>query len=71
MVFIFISFSFSSLWLTKLLDMIRIGGITILRKGRADLISDGETGTDFKYKVFFHVNVIEVLQIQCSFSMNY
>jgi hypothetical protein len=36
--------------------LVRIGGVTILRKGKSDLISDGETGNesdDFEI-IYFH-----------------
>lgn len=42
----------------------RIGGVTILRKGKSDLISDGETGNqsdDFviiHFHVFLYINVL-------------
>lgn len=37
--------------------LVRIGGVTILRKGKSDLISDGETGneSDNFVIIYFHV----------------
>lgn len=42
--FHFIFFQSYGTYLTVERLSVRIGGVTILRKGKADLISDGETG---------------------------
>ena len=50
--------------------MVRIGGVTILRKGKSDLISDGVTGLESGIKHAVHVLSVSSPSVEstCSYT---
>lgn len=40
---------------------VRVGGVTILQKGKSDLISDGETGTELDDFVILYFHLFGIL----------